>query len=75
VRGNLGLVRGRHLPVESGWCVILLLEGGGTAESLLAETGVVVHPGSFYGLGGPGRVVASLLGPVDEFRRGMALLG
>ncbi|SFS16235.1 Aspartate/methionine/tyrosine aminotransferase [Granulicella pectinivorans] len=75
VRENLGLVRGRHLPVESGWCVVLLLDGGGTAEDLLAETGVLVHPGSFYGLAGPGRVVASLLGPVKGFRRAMALLG
>jgi aspartate/methionine/tyrosine aminotransferase len=74
VRENLGLVRGRHLPVESGWCVVLLLENGQTAESVLEECGVVVHPGSFYGLSGPGRVVVSLLGPVDEFRRGMELL-
>jgi len=74
VRENLGLVRGRHLPVESGWCVVLLLESGWTAEAVLDTTGVVVHPGSFYGLAGPGRVVASLLGPVEEFRRGMELL-
>jgi alanine-synthesizing transaminase len=73
VRENLGLVRGRHLPVASGWCVVLLLENGRTAESVLEESGVVVHPGSFYGLSGPGRVVASLLGPVEEFRRGMEL--
>jgi aspartate/methionine/tyrosine aminotransferase len=74
VRKNLGLVGGRHLPVESGWCAVLLLENGRTAESVLEECGVVVHPGSFYGLAGPGRVVASLLGPVDQFRRGMELL-
>lgn len=74
VRENLGLIAGRHLPVESGWCAVLLLENGRTAESVLAESGVIVHPGSFYGLSGPGRVVASLLGPVPSFRRGMELL-
>lgn len=75
VAENLRLVQGRHLPVESGWCVVLLLGRGRTAERVLEETGVVVHPGSFYGLAGPGRVVASLLGPVEDFRRGMELLG
>jgi alanine-synthesizing transaminase len=75
VRDNLGLVRSRHFPVESGWCVVLLLENGRTAEQVLTETGVVVHPGSFYGLAGPGRIVASLLGPVKEFQRGIELLG
>jgi len=33
--------------------------------------GVVVHPGSFYGIGEAGRVVVSLLGPVGEFADGM----
>ena len=74
VKENLALVRGRHLPVESGWCVVLLLENGRAAESVLAESGVIVHPGSFYGLAGPGRVVASLLGSVGDFQRGMELL-
>jgi alanine-synthesizing transaminase len=74
VRENLARVEGRHLPVESGWCVILLLENGRTAERVFDECGVVVHPGSFYGLAGPGRVVASVLGPIAEFERGMDLL-
>jgi aspartate/methionine/tyrosine aminotransferase len=38
---------------------------------LLREAGVVVHPGSFYGIPESGRVVVSLLGPEDEFQEGL----
>jgi len=30
-----------------------------------------VHPGSFYGIAEPGRVVVSLLGPAKEFGEGI----
>jgi alanine-synthesizing transaminase len=38
---------------------------------LLQEVGVLVHPGSFYGITESGRVVISLLGPEREFREGL----
>jgi alanine-synthesizing transaminase len=79
VRWNLELARGfgmEALQVEAGWSAILRLPltaggGGDVAEELLLEAGVVVHPGSFYGIGGAGRVVVSLIGDAEEFSRGM----
>jgi aspartate/methionine/tyrosine aminotransferase len=41
------------------------------ATVLLQEAGVVVHPGSFYGIAEAGRVVVSLLGPTEEFADGV----
>src|SRR5205807_2589277 len=59
--------------VEVGWSAILRLPqmGGDVAEMLLRETGVVVHPGSFYGIAESGRVVVSLLGVEQEFAEGL----
>jgi len=37
------------------------------AERLARERGVIVHPGSFYGMVEAGRVVVSLIGPSAEF--------
>src|SRR6185312_9365286 len=63
------------LRVEAGWCAILRLArlqgSGDLARALLDEAGVVVHPGSFYGIAEAGRVVVSLIGPVEEFAVGM----
>ncbi len=78
VRGNLLGARASGvevLTVEAGWSAILRLPQrggyGDPAERLLREAGVVVHPGSFYGIGEAGRVVVSLLGPQGEFAEGM----
>jgi alanine-synthesizing transaminase len=78
VRGNLELARRSGvevLRVEAGWSAILRLPQlsgeGDVAETLLREEGVVVHPGSFYGIPELGRVVVSLLGPQDQFREGL----
>ena len=77
VRGNLKLAKGcvEVLQVEAGWSAILRLPqragGGEVAEELLREVGVVVHPGSFYGIAEAGRVVVSLIGPAEEFSVGM----
>jgi len=61
--------------VEAGWSAILRLPQMGrerdVAEVLLRESGVVVHPGSFYGIGESGRVVVSLLGFEQEFMEGL----
>jgi aspartate/methionine/tyrosine aminotransferase len=63
------------LRVEAGWSAILRLPqigwGREVAEVLLRDAGVVVHPGSFYGIAESGRVVVSLLGFEQEFREGL----
>jgi len=79
VRGNLQVaVRSEMevLRVEAGWSAILRLPQrlyeGDVAGGLLCEAGVMVHPGSFYGIGEAGRVVVSLLGPPDGFAEGIS---
>jgi alanine-synthesizing transaminase len=77
IRGNLGAAQRSGvavLEVEAGWSAILRLPQvgeGDAAEMLLREMGVVVHPGSFYGIAEAGRVVVSLLGREGEFREGL----
>ncbi len=79
-RGNLATVRrvaaespGRlHvLEADAGWSAVLGLPGcvgeAECAERLARERGVIVHPGSFYGMAEEGRVVVSLIGPAEEF--------
>jgi alanine-synthesizing transaminase len=80
VRENLGVAQGSGvevLQVEGGWSAILRLPQmgeGDVAERLLQEMGVLVHPGSFYGIPESGRVVISLLGPEGELRKGLELV-
>jgi alanine-synthesizing transaminase len=78
VRGNLRVALESGVEVlkaEAGWSAILRLpQRSGekdAATRLLEEAGVVVHPGSFYGIGEAGRVVVSLLGGEVDFRAGM----
>jgi alanine-synthesizing transaminase len=78
VRGNLKLAMRRGLEVlqvEAGWSAILRLPqrpgNDEVAEELLRDVGVVVHPGSFYGIAETGRVVVSLIGRAEEFSVGM----
>ena len=77
LRQNLDAAQGSGvevLQVEGGWSAILRLPQMGEddlAERLLREVGVLVHPGSFYGIPELGRVVISLLGPEGEFREGL----
>ncbi len=60
-------------PVDAGWSAVLRLPGAmGGAEEVLEHRGVIVHPGSFYGLGGRSAVVISLLVGEAEFAAGMA---
>jgi alanine-synthesizing transaminase len=82
VRGNLAAAQRSGvevLRVEAGWSAILRLPqvsgGREVAERLLGEAGVVVHPGSFYGIAESGRVVVSLLGGAAEFVEGLELIG
>jgi alanine-synthesizing transaminase len=78
VRGNLAAAQrsgAEVLRVAAGWSAILRLPQMGVdrdiAEMLLREIGVVVHPGSFYGIAESGRVVVSLLGAEEEFAEGL----
>jgi alanine-synthesizing transaminase len=78
VRGNLAAAQRSGLEVlrvEAGWSAILRLPqmsgGDDAAERLLREVGVMVHPGTFYGIPESGRVVVSLLGSEGEFREGL----
>jgi alanine-synthesizing transaminase len=81
VRGNLAAARKSGvevLRVEAGWSAILRLPrvgGVDAAGELLRRADVVVHPGSFYGIGEEGRVVVSLIGPEGEFALGMQKIG
>lgn len=72
VRHNLAALRAsgvEALKAEAGWCAILRLPqtGRDAAGELLRQTGVMVHPGSFYAIAETGRVVVSLLGLEAEF--------
>ena len=67
-----------RLPVEAGWSVLLRVPavepGADFAIRLLEERGVLVHPGSFFGMPDRGWVVLSLLASETEFLRGTQLL-
>jgi len=78
-RGNLAVLRRieaesperlQLFNVEGGWSAVVGLPGCvgevDCAERLARERGVIVHPGSFYGMGEAGRVVISLIGPAEE---------
>ena len=78
VRANLSILESSevaYLPVEAGWSAILRVPqskgSADLAERLVRESGVVVHPGSFYGLPGTQYVVVSLIGSQDTFARGL----
>jgi alanine-synthesizing transaminase len=77
VRGNLAVAQRSGvevLRVDAGWSAILRLPQIGeedVAGMLLRGAGVVVHPGSFYGIAESGRVVVSLLGVEEEFAEGL----
>lgn len=64
-------------PVRGGWAQIIRLPGepGEDAVCLAAlEAGVVVQPGWFYDFPSGAWLVLSLLGPPDEFARGVERL-
>jgi alanine-synthesizing transaminase len=66
----------QRFAMEAGWTAVLRVPRTvrGVEFSLAAlEAGVVVQPGAFYGMG-EGRVVVSLLTPVEVWREGVARL-
>jgi alanine-synthesizing transaminase len=63
------------LDAEAGWSAVIGLPGcageADCAERLFRERGVVVHPGSFYGIAQSNRVVVSLICPMKDFSEGI----
>ena len=64
------------LPVEAGWSVVLRLPVALADDgiALAREAGVLVHPGSFYGLAGRNRVVVSGIVRREDVRSGVKKL-
>lgn len=63
-----------RLEVEGGWYAVLRILAIQPDEQTvleLLERGVWVHPGYFFGMPASGWLVVSLLGLVEEFRRGV----
>jgi alanine-synthesizing transaminase len=67
--------RVQALQTDAGWSAVLALPGcvgePDCAERLVRQRGVIVHPGSFYGMAEQGRVVVNLIGPAAEFEAGI----
>jgi aspartate/methionine/tyrosine aminotransferase len=64
-----------RLEVEGGWYAVLRIPALRPDEQTvlaLLERGVWVHPGYFFGMADSGWLVVSLLGPEEEFSRGVA---
>jgi aspartate/methionine/tyrosine aminotransferase len=67
----------RRLAVEGGWYAVLRIPALRPDEVTvlgLLDRGVWVHPGYFFGMPDSGWLVLSLLGPSDEFARGVATM-
>jgi alanine-synthesizing transaminase len=66
------------LRIDGGWSGIIRLHAPARGDSIeewtLREAGVIVHPGSFYGIAQAGRVVVSLITPRGDFAAGVGLL-
>jgi aspartate/methionine/tyrosine aminotransferase len=74
VAANLSTVSASGLELlhlEAGWAAVLKLREPDPAMRLLEDQGVVVHPGSFYGMTDPRLVVVSLLTPEPRFAAGI----
>jgi alanine-synthesizing transaminase len=81
VRENLAAAKTGGLEVlrmDGGWSAVLklrvLAEGELVDEWVLREAGVIVHPGRFYGIAEAGRVVVSLITPLEDFADGVRKL-
>jgi alanine-synthesizing transaminase len=67
-----------RLKADGGWYAILRLPAIRSDEDwaveLLAEDGVLVHPGHFYDFSSEGHLVISLLPPAEIFQQGICQL-
>ena len=67
----------RRLAVEGGWYAVLRIPALKPDEQTvleLLERGAWVHPGYFFGMEESGWLVVSLLGPVEEFAKGIEVI-
>jgi alanine-synthesizing transaminase len=75
VRENLTSIERSGMELfrlEAGWSAILRLPNLGIgAQEILDRVNVIVHPGSFYGMGEQGRIVVGLIGPAEKFAMGI----
>jgi aspartate/methionine/tyrosine aminotransferase len=62
------------LHLEAGWAAVLKLREADPALRLLEEHGVIVHPGSFYGMVDHRLIVVSLLTTERDFSEGIGRL-
>jgi aspartate/methionine/tyrosine aminotransferase len=64
-----------RLEVEAGWYAVLRVPALESQEDLalrlIRDHGVSIHPGYFFGFGGGGWLVVSLLTQVSEFTGGI----
>jgi len=78
VAANLSTVSASGLELlhlEAGWAAVLKLREPDPALRLLEDQGVIVHPGSFYGIVDPRLVVVSLLTPEANFAAAIRRIG
>ena len=80
VRENLAVLdarlvgtQGSRLAMDAGWAAVVRVPRRGGFVEAAMERGVVVQPGEFYGLA-EGRIVLSLLTPVEVWAKGVELL-
>ena len=59
--------------MDAGWAAVVRVPRRGGFVEAAMERGVVVQPGEFYGLA-EGRIVLSLLTPVEVWAKGVELL-
>jgi len=59
---------------EAGWSALIRLPKIGVGADRLLDEGVIVHPGSFYGMSEPERIVVSLIVREDEFSTGICTI-
>ncbi|HXB62810.1 MAG TPA: pyridoxal phosphate-dependent aminotransferase [Acidobacteriaceae bacterium] len=81
VRQNFAAVQAaglEYLEWQAGWSLVLRVPAGeadlSLAARLVREAGVLVHPGSFYGMAPTGRLVVSLLSEPQVFTEGIERL-
>lgn len=65
-----------RLHVEAGWYAVLRIpateSASDTALNLLAQQGIAIHSGRFFGFADSGWLVASLLGKQSDFKLGIS---